>query len=79
MYHTYVIRSLARGQRYVGSCRDLDDRLHRHNAGESLATKHGLPWKLVYYEQWPTRAEAVRRERYFKTGRGREELDKLGL
>jgi hypothetical protein len=31
----------------------------------------------VHHEEFATLAEAVRRERHFKTGRGREELKKL--
>jgi hypothetical protein len=37
----------------------------------------GLPWILIHEEEFPTRAAATARERYFKTGRGRDELDKL--
>jgi predicted GIY-YIG superfamily endonuclease len=38
---------------------------------------HGIPWSLIYMEEFATRSEAVRRERYFKTGRGREELERF--
>ena len=71
------MRSLKTGRRYVGSCKDLVERVHRHNAGESKATKHGLPRVLIRSESFVTRSEAAQRERYYKTGRGREELDKL--
>jgi putative endonuclease len=63
-----------KGRRYVGSCEDRDERLRRHNAGESKATKHGVPWVLVHSEEFLTRREAIARERYYKTGRGRDEL-----
>jgi len=77
MFSVYVLRSGKTGRRYVGSGGDLSDRLRRHNAGESPATKHGLPWTLIHEEQFPTRAEAMARERFFKTGRGRDELNQL--
>ena len=77
MFWVYVLRSGVTGRRYVGSCQDLAARLHQHNTGQSKATRHGLPWELIHKEQLPTRSLAVRRERYFKTGRGREELDRL--
>jgi putative endonuclease len=60
---------------YVGSCEDRDERLRRHNAGESKATQHGVPWVLVHSEEFPTRREAIARERYYKTGRGRDDLN----
>ena len=76
MFHTYVLRSEKTQRFYVGSCKDLDKRTARHNAAQNPATKHGVPWVLMYSEKWPNRSEAVRRERYFKTGKGREELAK---
>ena len=77
MFHVYVLQSEKTGRRYTGSCEDLDDRLRRHNAGESKATRHGIPWRLVHTESFQTRAEAVRRELHYKTGRGRADLDSL--
>ncbi len=46
MFHVYVLRSMKTGRYYVGSCQDLDDRIRRHNAGHSKATRHGIPWFL---------------------------------
>ena len=76
MFYCYVLRSLKTGRGYVGSCEDLGERIRRHNAGECKATKHGVPWALVHRESFLTRSEAAQRERYYKTGRGRDELDK---
>jgi putative endonuclease len=70
------LRSEKTGRRYVGSCEDLDDRLRRHNAGESKATKHGIPWALLQAERFATRSAATKSERYYKTGRGRDELNR---
>jgi len=49
----------------------------QHNRGESKSTRHGVPWVLIHSEQFRSRAEAVRRERQFKTGAGRDFLDRL--
>jgi putative endonuclease len=76
MYYVYVLLSETTGRYYTGSCQDLEDRLARHNAGRSLATKHGIPWKLVFSESHESRSLAVQRERFFKTGKGRDELAK---
>lgn len=32
-------------------------------------------WKIIYQEQYVGRAEAVRRERFLKSGQGRKFLD----
>jgi len=75
MLYCYVLRSQKTGRRYVGSCEDREERLRRHNAGDTKATKHGIPWSLIHSEAFSTRGEATARERYYKTGRGRDELD----
>ncbi|HEX7517289.1 MAG TPA: GIY-YIG nuclease family protein [Chthoniobacterales bacterium] len=62
MFYVYVLRSGKTVRRYVGSCEDLDDRLRRHNAGESKATKHGIPWKLLHAENFAARSAAMTRE-----------------
>jgi len=77
MFAVYVLLSTVAARRYVGSTADATVRLEQHNAGLSRSTKAWRPWILVYQESFATRAEAVRRERFFKTGRGREELDRL--
>jgi len=76
MFYCYVLRSQKTGRRYVGSCENLTERIRRHNAGDSKATKHGAPLVLVHSESFASRPEAARRERYYKTGRGRDELDR---
>jgi putative endonuclease len=79
MFHVYVLRSSKTGRRYVGSCENLDERVRRHNFGHSKATRHGIPWTLIYSESFSNRAEATRQERYYKSGRGRDTLDQLRL
>jgi putative endonuclease len=79
MFHVYVLRSTKTGRHYFGSCENIEDRLRRLNAGHSKATRHGLPWVLSHFESFSNRADAMKKERYYKTGRGRDELNKLGL
>jgi putative endonuclease len=52
---------------YVGPAEDVDKRLQQHNAGKSTSTRAGGPWKLVHTESFPTRSEAVLRERKIKS------------
>ena len=77
MFHVYVPQSNKTGRRYVGSCEIIADRLARHNARHSKATRHGIPSTPVDSEGFADRAQATRRERYYKTGRGQDELDRL--
>jgi len=77
MFYTYILRSRVTGHYYTGSTSNLQARLQQHNSDASASTKNRGPWDLAHNEEFATLAEAVRRERYFKTGRGREELKKL--
>ncbi len=77
MFYVYVLRSQTTGRLYTGSTWDLHRRLNEHAQGLSFSTRRGGPWELVHQEQFPTRGEAMSRERYLKTGKGREELQVL--
>ena len=74
MFHVYVLRSETTGRFYVGYTSDLPQRLGQHNHGITKSTKNRGPWGLVHQETFSTRSEAMRRERFLKTGQGREEL-----
>jgi putative endonuclease len=71
-YFVYVIQSEIDGRLYKGQTSDIDKRIKEHNSGKTKSTKGFVPWKLVYLETFGTREEAVLREKYFKTGSGRE-------
>jgi len=77
MYHAYVLINL-QGKLYKGSTDDLEKRLSQHNSGNFPSyTKNLGPWKLVYKESFDTRKEAEQRERFLKSGKGREFLKKI--
>ena len=77
MYFVYILRSQTTGRFYTGATSDLQARLAQHNSDESTSTKHRGPWNMIHHEEFETLAEAIRRERYFKTGKGRDELKRL--
>jgi putative endonuclease len=45
-----------------------------HNETGKGYTKRFRPWKILFTEYYPTKKEAIIRERYLKTGKGREEI-----
>ncbi len=77
MYFVYVLGSMTTGRHYVGVTSDLVQRLGQHNQGITKSTKNRGPWELVYQESFATRGEAMKRERFFKSGQGREELKRI--
>jgi putative endonuclease len=75
MFFVYVIISEAKGLRfYVGFSQDIQKRLTEHNSGKTKSTKGYKPWKLFYTEQFNTRIEARKREKYWKSGTGKEKI-----
>ena len=73
-YFVYILESEIAGRLYKGQTRDINKRILEHNSGKTKSTKGYKPWKLVYFEKFETRDEAVLREKFFKTGSGRELL-----
>ena len=68
----YIIRSdVDRSRHYVGITNDIDARLAWHNNGPSGYSIQYRPWSLVVALQFPTEQEAVRFEKYLKSGSGR--------
>lgn len=71
MYYTYVLRSQKDNKHYIGFTEDLERRFEEHNDRLVKATKHRIPFELVYYEACLCKEDAIKREKYFKTGFGR--------
>jgi putative endonuclease len=74
MFFVYVLYRQKIGHFYTGQTANLSERLKQHNLGMSKSTIHGVPWRLVHSERFATRAEAMQRERFLKTGHGRDGL-----
>ena len=71
MYYVYLLESLSeQRQRYVGVAADLKQRLHEHNAGQSIHTSKFKPWRLATYIAFTDRIKAEAFERYLKSGSG---------
>ena len=79
MYYVYALKSLVDGRIYVGFSSHVQRRIMEHNSGYVFSTKGYRPWKLIYQESVKTRAEARIREKYLKSGIGKEFLKSISL
>ncbi len=70
MFYVYILRSEKDVKLYTGHTSDIGKRLFRHNSGLVKSTKHRRLFKLIYYELYSTRSEAMRREKYLKSPEG---------
>jgi len=77
VFFTYVLRSVNHDYFYKGHCQDLDKRLLQHNSGMTESIRPYIPFRIVYYEVYNTEAEAIAREKYFKSSAGRRFLKKI--
>jgi len=73
----YILQSESSGRYYVGQTHNLEERVAYHQGNYSKALKNRGPWKLVHVEEFATRSEAVRRERYIKQQKDRGFIDAL--
>ena len=74
MNYVYMLRC-GDGSLYTGWTNDLAARLDAHQAGRGgKYTRSHLPVELVYYETWPSRHEAMGRERQIKALNRSEKL-----
>lgn len=68
----YILRSESEPRRhYVCVAADVDERLEWHNDGPCGHTINHRPWTLVVSIEFPTERDAVRFEKYLKSGSGR--------
>jgi putative endonuclease len=65
-FFTYILFSQKLTKYYTGSTDNIAKRLLEHNRGKTPFTKTGMPWVLAYYESFPSRSQAFRREKYIK-------------
>lgn len=64
------------GTLYTGCSNDVEKRLELHNAGHVHSTQHKKPLSLIYYEAYLNSEDAFRREKFLKTGWGRNYIKK---
>lgn len=53
---------------------DIEKRAFRHNSGREKTTRFYRPFVIIYSEVCETRIEAREREKYWKSGIGKEKL-----
>ena len=76
-YYVYVLLSKNDGKFYIGFTEDLKRRFEQHNKGESPATKCRRPFELIFYEAYRNKYDALRREKYFKSTKGKTTLNTM--
>ncbi|MCF8379142.1 MAG: GIY-YIG nuclease family protein [Bacteroidales bacterium] len=77
MFYVYAISSIAKNYIYVGLTADYEERINRHNKGYERTTRPYKPFTTILIEEFANRSEARKREKYLKSGIGKEFLKRL--
>ncbi len=72
MFYVYVLQG--NSKLYVGRTRDLKRRVKEHLLGKTWTTKRLKNLELIFYEAIKSEKDAIRREKYFKTTKGKKSL-----
>ena len=72
--YVYVLRSNSDKMLYTGYTSNLKQRLQLHNEGKVPFTRNRIPIELIYFEGCNNQQDATRREKYLKSGNGKNYL-----
>ena len=76
----YILYSKKFNKNYTGFTSNLIERFKSHNSlGIKGYTLKFRPWEVVYLEFHSCKSDAMNREKYFKSGIGREFIQNLIL
>ena len=73
-FDVYVLLSLKDSKFYVVYTEDLRRRMQEHTLGKVTSTKYRRSFKLIHYEMYVTKEDALAREVFLKSGFGREQI-----
>ena len=74
MHYVYILWSKEDQKFYIGFTKDLERRMKEHEQGQCHTTVRMIAPKLVFYEAYLSEIDALRREEYFKTTKGKKTL-----
>ena len=76
MFYIYILKSIIDQQFYTGFSSNLRKRIREHHLGNVISTKNRRPLELIYYEVYQNKDNALKREKFLKTTKGKSQLKK---
>ena len=78
MFKVYILFSAALNKYYIGfTGDDISERIRKHNSNHKGFTGGVGDWKLLYSENYPTKQEALAREREIKSWKSSKRIAQL--
>ena len=76
-YKIYILFSETKNKFYIGFTANIEDRIIRHNQKSKGFTGNVNDWKLVYFEVYQTKEEALKRELQLKSWKSKTKIQEL--
>jgi len=76
-WFVYALRSLRDNNLYIGISWNPEKRVQIHNKGKTESTRSRRPFVLMHKETCHSLKEAREKEKYYKSGLGREIIKNL--
>ena len=76
MHYVYILQSEKDEKFYIGMMGDIERRINEHMQGKVKSTNNRIPFRLICYEAYMTKSEALRREQFLKSSDGRKDVRK---
>ena len=77
MWYVYILYSEKIDSYYIGFTENLERRIKRHNDSWGRYSKRGIPWDIVYTEQFDKKSDALKRETQIKKMKSRKYIEDL--
>ena len=77
MFYVYILQSKKTNDLYTGCTKDLKHRFKEYSDGLVFSTKSYRPYVLIHYECFLNKKDAFLREKWLKTGWGRNQVKKM--
>jgi len=76
-YTVYIFYSQSKDKYYIGYSHDPTERLIEHNAGATPSIRPGVPWIIIYKEEFADKTAAIKREIAIKKMKSRKYIERL--
>jgi len=76
MWYVYILQNINDANLYVGLTNNLKKRFKSHNERKVYSTRARAPLSLIYYEAHRNKYDAAAREKFLKTGWGKNWIKK---
>jgi putative endonuclease len=60
VFYLYILLNEKDNKRYVGFSENLKTRINEHNSGSVKSTKNRRPLKLIYFEEYESKGDAIK-------------------